>query len=44
MKQHKGKIIGAALILCLLAAAYFWGGTYAGGGMSYRAEDLPPAR
>jgi len=38
MKQHKGKIIGAALILCLLAAAYFLGGTYAGGGMSYRAE------
>lgn len=38
MKQHKGKIIAAVLILCVLAAAYLWGGNYAGGGMSYRAE------
>ncbi len=38
MKQHKGKIIAAAIILCVLSAAYLWGGNYAGGDMSYRAE------
>ena len=37
MKQHKGKIIGLALVLGVLAAAYFWGGGYAGGDVLHRA-------
>ncbi len=42
MKRHKGKIIAAALILCLLAAAYFWGGNYAGGDISSPAGTAMP--
>ncbi len=38
MKQHKGKIIAAVLILCVLTAAYLWGGNYAGRDVSYRGE------
>ena len=38
MKQHKGKIIAAFLILCVLAAAYLWGGNYAGKDTPYQAE------
>jgi hypothetical protein len=38
MKKHKGKIIAAVFVLCVLGAAYFWGGNYAGGGVSERAE------
>ena len=42
MKQYKGKIITAAVIICVLAAAYFWGGNYPGRDVSYRA-DAPAA-
>lgn len=38
MKQYRGKIIAAAVILGVLAAAYFWGGNYAGRDVSYRAD------
>lgn len=38
MKQQQGKIIAAAVILCFLAAAYVWGGNYAGRERSGRAE------
>lgn len=38
MKQHKGKIIAAVIILCVLSAAYFWGGNYAGGDRSSRTD------
>jgi len=37
MKQHQGKIIAALVILCFLAAAYLWGGNYAGRDLSGRA-------
>ncbi len=40
MKQQQGKIIAAAVILCVLAAAYLWGGNYAGWDRSGR-ENTP---
>ncbi len=38
MKQYKGKIIAAAVILGVLAAAFFWGGNYAGRDVSSLAD------
>ncbi|OQA08093.1 MAG: hypothetical protein BWY65_01620 [Firmicutes bacterium ADurb.Bin373] len=38
MKQYKGKIIAAAVILGVLAAAFLWGGNYPGRDVSYRAD------
>lgn len=38
MKQYKGRIIAAAVILVVLAATFFWGGNYASRDVSDRAE------
>ncbi len=38
MKKYKGKIIAAAVIVFVLAAAYFLGGNYAGSDISYKAD------
>lgn len=38
MKKYKGKIIAAAVIVCVLVAAYFLGGNHAGSDISYKAD------
>lgn len=38
MKQHKGKIIATAVILCVLVVTYFWGGNYAGKNAADKAD------
>ncbi len=40
MKQYRAKIIAAAVIFCVLAVTYFWGGNYAGKNAVYEG-NLP---
>ncbi len=42
IKKHKGKIIAAAVILCVLVVAYIWGGNYAVSDISYNSASPSP--